>query len=118
MDSSDVKNRSFLGALAAAIKAVCMLLIDALSVASEGVAMADKAVKSAREKQGIELTLSMADYATIAITKAAADQDKAIAELNMYVGDDPAKKSRVEKNVVALQKLVNEEVARIRTSRT
>lgn len=117
MDSNTVQNKSFLGALAAAIKSVCMLLIDLVGVAQEGVAMADKAVKVAREKQGIELAISMSDYANLAITKAAADQTRAQEALQQYIGSDENRKKLVDANLKRLQESVKQAQAEIIASR-
>ncbi len=70
----ETKNRSFLGALAAAVKAVCMLIIDLVTPAQEGVAMLNKAVVVARKRQAVELDITMADFESRAWTAAAQQQ--------------------------------------------
>jgi hypothetical protein len=116
-DSSTVQSKSFVGAVFSAIKALAMLIIDLVGVAQEGVAMADKAVKCAREKQGVELALNMSDYATLTITKAAVEQTKAMEALQEYIGNDANRKQLVNGNVERLTTIVNQELASIRTSR-
>lgn len=117
MDSNAVKNRSFLGAIAAAIKALCMMLIDGIGVAQEGIAMADKAVKVAREKQGIELAISFSDYANLAVTQGAVVQAAAQLESDDWVGTDAKRKLLVDEAKTRLKKAVEEEMHRIAADR-
>lgn len=91
MSAESVQNRSFLGAIAAAIKAVCMLLIRGVSVAEEGVAMADKAVKSARLKQAIDVNISMRSYQAEAKAAAQYRQMKSHIQLQEFIDQVPGR---------------------------
>lgn len=117
MDNSSVQNRSFLGALAATIKSVCLLVINLVGVGQEAVAMADKAVKVAREKQGVELAISMSDYVNMAITKAAREQAVEQEALQQYIGTDANRKKLVDDNMTRLSKAVQAAQAEIAVSR-
>ncbi len=120
VDSNSVQSRSFLGALAAAIKAFCMLLIDSVGVANEGVAMLDASVKIAREKQAITLAIDMSDFAVISITKASVEQAKVQESLREYVAKDGSgeRAKLVDESQKKLKQLVDQELSRIRAERT
>lgn len=119
MDSSSVNNRSFLGALAAAIKAFCMLFIDGMSVAQEGIKMADTAVKTAREKQVIELGIAMRDYAEIAIAKATIQQAQAKLDVKNFLESQktPENRELVAETQKNLTEYVNQKLAELRAER-
>jgi len=116
------QNKSFLSAIASAIKALCMLVIDLVTLAQEGVAMADKTIKTSRERQAIELDLSMSDYASAAILRASAEQAKAQEALQQYVNADNTgeRKKLIESNMTRLRAAVDKgqlEIALDRKSR-
>lgn len=117
--SQNQNNRTWLGSIAAAIKALMGFIMGVVDVANEGVAMADIAVKSAREKQAIDLTISMADYANQALTKASMQSAHDQEVLNEYVAKDStgARKKNVEEAHDRLKKLVEAELARIKADR-
>lgn len=89
------QSRSFLGAIASAIKAFCLLFINAVNVADNAVSMADKAVKAARKRQIIDVSLAMADYATRAREEAALRQVKAELAMREFIGKDPERQALV-----------------------
>lgn len=89
----DPKSRSFLGAAAAAIKAFCLLFINAVGVADDGVAMAAKAVKTARERQYLELDIASGDYETELRDQAALRRVKQEQEIRAFIGADPEREA-------------------------
>lgn len=109
----DASQRSFIGALAAAIKAFCMLFINAVNVADNAVAMADKAVKVAREKQAVDLGINMNDYVTKAINTAKFAQVKAELAMREYIGNDPEKKALMDAAQTKLENIVKKELSAI-----
>ena len=102
MDSEGIKNRSFVGAIAAAVKALFMVIIDLLDVAEEGVAMASKAVQVARDKQVIDLTVTMQNYEEIVRVQAAHEQAVAKEALQEYTKGNEARTKLVQENLVRL----------------
>jgi hypothetical protein len=119
MDSSSSQSRSFITALASAIKAIAMLIIDLVGVAQEGVAMADKTIKVARERQGIELAISMSDYAETARQKAAVEQAQAQEALTAYVNEDKSgeRQKLVQANLTRLKLAIEAGQAEIKLDR-
>lgn len=117
-----VQNRTWLGSIAAAIKALMGMLINLIRVADEGIAMADKAVTVAREKQAIDLTISNKNYAKNALKLAAMEQSKIHESVEDYITADKSKaaarKQAVAEAYVDLETSVEEELAKIRANRT
>ena len=96
MASVNVSNRSFFGAIAGFIKALCMSLIGGLDVVNSGIAMAQVAVNDAEEKQLIDSTIEMAHYEKVqlshAVTRAAHVQET----LNSYANVSPERRALVD----------------------
>lgn len=109
----DPQNRSFLGALAASIKAFCMLFINAVNVADDGVAMAGKAVKVARKRQAIDLGISMNDYATKAREAAVLQQVKGELVMREFIGSDPEKAELVKIARAKIDEIIKAELLEI-----
>ena len=109
----DPQNRSFLGAIAAAIKAFCMLFINAMNVADNAVAMADKAVKVARKKQAVDLGINMADYAHKAREAAVLNQVKGELAMREFVNNDEERKGLVAKSRAFFDDVIKQELAEI-----
>lgn len=112
----DIKNRSFLGALAAAIWHICNLLIKTVNVANDGVSMADKAVKTARRRQAIDLGITMNDYATKATEEAALRQVKQELAMRDFIGQDEERKQLVAQARKKISEIVQRELAEIDAS--
>jgi hypothetical protein len=85
----DPKSRSFIGAVASAIKALALLLIDLIHVGEKAVAMADKAIDIAQERQYVELDIQQADYATRLRNQVALRQVKEEQEARQFMAADP-----------------------------
>lgn len=118
MASATVKNRSFLGAIAEVIKAICSLVISLANMGDEAVAMADQSVKVAREKQAIDLTIGMATYEADAVARAAMESRKLEEAMAEYVKAGGAeRKQALEAHHDKLTALVQTELARVRASR-
>lgn len=113
----DPQNRSFLGALAAAIKAFCMLFINTVNVADNAVAMADKAVSVARKRQAVDLGISMNDYATKAREAAVLQQVKGELTMQEFIGDDPQKAELVKIARAKLDSIIKHELLEIEAER-
>jgi hypothetical protein len=65
------KNRTFLGALAYALKSFFLSFSSLVHVADEAIGMLDKSVKTARLKQLVDINANMADYASQVETETA-----------------------------------------------
>lgn len=117
--NGDVNNKTWLGALASAIKALASTLINLFSVANEGISMAQQAVEVAREKQAVDLTISMADYAQNALSIASVNQAKVREAVEEYVKADPsgARKKNVEEAHARLKGLVEQTLGKIKAER-
>ena len=109
----DIKNRSFLGAIAAAIWHLCNLIIKAVNVANDGVSMADKAVKTARRRQSIDLGISMAEYATKAREEAALRQVKQELAMREFIGSDPERQHLITAARAKIDAIIKQELAEI-----
>jgi hypothetical protein len=111
----NVQNRSFLGAIAAAVKAFCVVLIDLCRVGEQAVGMAHKAVLVARKKQAIDLAIDMSHYATTTIDRASVEQSKQREAVRAYLEADPTGTRAAEISVVreTLSRLVQEELAQL-----
>lgn len=109
----DANQRSFIGALAAAIKAFCMLFINAVNVADNAVAMADKAVKVARKRQAIDLGVSMNDYATKSREAAVHQQVRGELAMREFINNDPVKQALVEEARKNIDAIIKQELAEI-----
>lgn len=99
-------DKNVFGVIAAAVKALMYLLIDMFNMSSEGVAMANKAVVTARTRQAIDLDLSMRQYNKLAIMKAAKAQHEALVEVQNYIAGDPEKAKAIDANVKDLEAVV------------
>lgn len=109
----DPKSRSFLGAIAAAIKAFCLLFINAVGVAQDGVAMADKAVKHARRRQAIDLAVSMAEYAQKAREAAAYAQVKQELQMREFIGADEERAALIDQARAKIDAVIAKELAEV-----
>lgn len=109
----EANQRSFIGALAAAIKAFCMLFINAMNVADNAVAMADKAVKVARKRQAIDLGISMNDYATKARETAVLQQVKGELTMREFINNDEEKASLVKAAREKIDAIIKQELLEI-----
>jgi hypothetical protein len=109
----DVKNRSFLGAIAGAIKAICMLIIKGVGTADRAISMADKAVRTAQTKQVIDLAVDMNDYATKARETAVLKQVKQELAMREFIGDDAERKALVDKSRTAIDKVLSDALAEL-----
>jgi hypothetical protein len=116
MDSNNVKSKTFLGAVAAAIKAVCMLIIDLVVPAQEGVAMLNKAVVVARQRQAVELDIVMNDFEQRAWTAAAQAQAAEQEKVEEWA-NTPRRRELMEANIKRLKKAVEDGQAEIRRER-
>ena len=116
-NASAVQNRSWLGALASGVKALVAMLMNLIGVVDEGLSMADVAVKTAREKQAVDLTISMDDYVVNAVARASMERDMVQESVNTYTKGDQKRIDSVQKNHDRLKKLVEDELARIKASR-
>lgn len=118
MQNTNVESQSIWGALSTALKSFCMLFINGITVANEAVGMADKAVRSARTKQAIEVGIGMSDFANIAVQRASVEQAKARADVEAYIGNDPARKAAVMEAQARLKAVVEAELAELAIRRS
>lgn len=113
--TQNVQNRTFIGAITAAIKAVCMLLIRGVDVANTGVSMAASAVERARDKSIIDGTIEAQDYEESALLRAAVERQKVREAVNQYLDADPSggRKKQIEAEISSLRKAIAAERARL-----
>jgi len=118
-DHGKVKEKSVVGAIFSAVKALMMLIIDLVGVASEATAILDKNVRMARERQAVELDITHSEYANLAVTKAASDLMRAQEEVNAYVAQDQTgeRKRLLELNMARLKAAVEKGQAEIALDR-
>lgn len=111
--------KTWLGALAHAVRALAMTLVKLFSVTNEVLEIAESAVETAREKQAVDLTISMAHYASTALANASMNQSKVFESVEEYIKQDPTgdRKKRVDSAHKELTALVNQELARIKAAR-
>lgn len=117
MTANDVKNKSFLGALTGAIKALCMLLIDLISVGSEGTAILSTTVKAARQKHAKETAVQLSDFETSFAKQAAMNSTAADLAINTWLAGEASRKPAYEANLARVQKAIDEAQAEIVRSR-
>lgn len=112
------QNRTFIGAITSAIKAICLLLIRSVDVANTGVAMAADAVDRARDKQVIDTTIERQDYERAAIIRAAVERQKVREAIESYLAADTTGKRRkdIDAETQAITAAINAERARIKTA--
>lgn len=113
--TQNVQNRTFVGAISAAIKAFCLLFIRGIDVANTGVSMAATAVERARDKSIIDGTIEMQDYEESALLRAAVERQKVREAVTQYLDADASgnRKKQIESEVTALRKAIAQERARI-----
>jgi hypothetical protein len=112
------RNKTWLGQIAAAISALCGMIISLVGVADEGIEMLDKSVKSARERQAIDLEIDMADYQSNAIALASVRTTEVQEKVQSFVNDGgPKRADAVQTNHDRLKALVEAELNRIKASR-
>lgn len=117
MTGNDVKNKSFLGALTGAIKALCMLLIDLISVGSEGTAMLSVSVQAARSKHAKETAVQLSEFEANFAKQSAAQSTQADAVIDAWLASNPKQKDSYEKNLARVNKAIAEAEASIVRSR-
>jgi hypothetical protein len=117
--SSNIKNRSFLGAIAEAIKTFCLFFVSGINVANDAVSMADKAVFHARKKQAADLGISMDAYAAQAQLRASVEQVQAQEALLKFIEEDPSDKRRkmIAETHARLKSIVDRELAMLDSER-
>lgn len=113
-----VQNRSFLGAIASAVKALCLLIINMVEVANNGVAMAEKQVKAARKQQAIDLGIRMKDYAQRAREHAAMQEVKAELAMREFIGGDPERQQLVEQARARIDAVIAQELAELEAEKS
>lgn len=115
VNSQNVQNRTFVGAISSAIKAFCLFFIHGLDVANTGVSMAATAVERARDKSIIDGTIEMQDYEQSALLRAAVERQKVREAVGQYLAADPsgARKKEIETEIAELRKAIAAERARI-----
>jgi transaldolase len=118
MQSSNVENRSFLGAIAAAIKSIAALIIDLVSVGQEGVGMLETSVKAARKQQVIQVAAKMSDFAVLTLKRAAVDQAKAHEAVENYVAGSAVRKQLVEEAHARIKAAVDADLAALEAKRS
>jgi hypothetical protein len=114
MNPSQLNSKSWLGALAGAIKAFCMLFVRGVNVADDALAMADSAVHASRERQAIDLSIEMSNYAQRARDQAVLVQVKSEESMIDFCHDNADRKERVERCRVHLDKLIQGELSSLR----
>lgn len=110
---SPVQNRSFLGAIAAAIVAFCKTFIRSMGVVEDVVAMGEKSVRSAREKQVIDLAIEKSNYANRALANAALTQVKQELATREFIGDDQERKALMDAAKSSLKALIDRDLAEL-----
>lgn len=113
--TQSVQNRTFLGAISAAIKAFCLLFIRATEAANTGVSIASRAVEKAEQKQLIDSTIEMRDYENAAVYKAAVERQKVREAMAQYLSADTTgqRKQQVEEEIKSLRAAIQAERARL-----
>jgi hypothetical protein len=113
MNPSQLNSKSWLGALAGAIKAFCMLFVRGVNVAEDAIAMADSSIHAARERQSIDLAIEMSNYATRAREQAVLGQVKAEESMRDFVHGDSERAERVERCRTHLDKLIQSSLSEL-----
>lgn len=113
-------NRTWLGSIANAIRALMGMIVQLVGVVEEGLSMAEKAVIVAREKQAVDLTISLVNYGENAVKLASMEQTQVQEKLEEYIKQDPTgdRKKNVATNYNSLKTAVDAELAAIRANRT
>lgn len=117
MTANDVKNKSFLGALTGAIKALCMLLIDLISVGSEGTAILSTTVKATRAKHAKETAVLLSEFEANFAKQSAMTSTSADAVIDAWLASNPKQKSSYEANLARVNKAIADAEAEILRSR-
>lgn len=113
----DPKSRSWLGALAEAVKAMCLVLINLMSATNKGVAMLDAAVTNAQENQTAELAASKAANVQRVRDQAALEKLRSQNEIDEFVKANPTKAEDMAQAQKEIGELIMAELAQLRAKK-
>ena len=120
MSSSQLMQKSWWSAVAAAIKSFCALFIDLSDTLTEGVAMASTSVAAARRRQVVDIEVESDTYVQEALDRASAQRIQTTVEIKALLNEDAdlisafdTERARLEANVkAAIKRLDAEKAAR------
>lgn len=108
-----VSQKSAFTVIFMALKAFLGLFINTVSVANNGVSMAEKAVSAARRRQVIDLTVSMRNYEQDAIQVASLQRLKTHLAVEDFVGQDEHKRAFLTSEQKALSSVIDSELRKL-----
>jgi len=104
-------NRTFLGAGAHALKSIFLSTAKTVEVMDEGIAMAHKAVRTARKKQAVEIALSMEDFVSRTVEQAALQRAQERKEILAFRAQSEENKNLFDSAYSQLKAAVDAELA-------
>lgn len=107
---NQMMQKSWLAALTLAIKSFFRLFTNTMSVANDGVAMAEKAVKTARKRQAIDLGINMTHYAKQARDNAALQSVKSELEIEAFCNGDERRIAMIKQSRAQLDEIIKKEL--------
>lgn len=108
--SVSLQNKTALGAIFAAIVALCKTFIRSMTVAEDAVAMAELSVKSARRALVVDLALRESNYVTRMVAKTALEQARQQKTMDEFAKNEEDAKM-LNDNLKRLKTLVDKELS-------
>ena len=108
-----MNQKSWLSTILVFIKAFFSVATQATNVIGDSVSMAERAVRSAKKRQLIDLTVASRTYREDAVTMAALQRMKTFDVVHDYIKDDPAKANAFAAESEEFNKLLDLEFSKL-----
>ena len=105
--------KSWVSVILAFIKTFFHVATNATNVVGDGISMAERAVKSAKKRQLIDLTVANRTYREDAIAVASLQRLKTVDAIKDYIKDDSGKASAFASESKAFNDALNSEFAKL-----
>ena len=105
--------KSWVSVILAFIKTFFHVATNATNVVGDGISMAERAVKSAKKRQLIDLTIAGRTYREDAIAVASLQRLKTVDAIQDYIKDSPDKAAAFASEAQAFGKLLDSEFAKL-----
>lgn len=105
--------KSWITVILAFIKTFFAVATNATNVVGDGVSMAERAVKAAKHRQLIDLTIASRTYKEDAIAVASLQRLKTVDVIRDYVKDDATKASAFKAESEAFSNLIASELSKL-----
>lgn len=105
--------KSWVSVILAFIKTFFHVATDATNVIGDGISMAERAVKSAKKRQLIDLTIATRTYREDAVAVASLQRLKTVDAIKDYIKDDASKAEAFASESKAFNDALNSEFAKL-----